>query len=110
MVRTGIAELKAQLSRFLRITRSGEEVVITDRGRPVARLVPVQDRGGERPVHLVEMESRGEIRIGTGQSPETTRSLPRPAIRRGLLEPRRGPATSLCSAVQALLDERSEGR
>lgn len=98
MVRTGIAELKSRLSHFLRITRSGEEVIITDRGRPVARLVPVDDLGDERPVHLVDMERRGEVRIGTGELPGTTRALPRPAMRAGV------------SAVQALIDERREGR
>jgi len=37
----GIRELRADLSRFIRRVRAGEEIVVTDRGRPVARLVPV---------------------------------------------------------------------
>ena len=43
----GIRELRADLSRWLRRVRAGEEVVVTDRGRPVARLVPVD---GERTI------------------------------------------------------------
>jgi prevent-host-death family protein len=35
-----IAKLKAQLSRYIRAVRGGQELVITDRDRPVARLVP----------------------------------------------------------------------
>lgn len=37
----GIRELKAKLSAYLRKVRAGESVVVTDRGEPVARLVPV---------------------------------------------------------------------
>lgn len=37
----GIRELRADLSRFVRRVREGEEIVVTDRGKPVARLVPV---------------------------------------------------------------------
>ncbi len=37
----GIRELRDQLSKWVARARKGEEVVITDRGKPVARLVPV---------------------------------------------------------------------
>ena len=37
----GIRELRDQLSKWVARVRKGEEVVITDRGKPVARLVPV---------------------------------------------------------------------
>ncbi|MHB1138568.1 MAG: type II toxin-antitoxin system Phd/YefM family antitoxin [Microthrixaceae bacterium] len=36
----GVRELKARLSEFLGRAAAGEHVVVTDRGRPVARLVP----------------------------------------------------------------------
>jgi len=36
----GIRELRNQLSKWVARVREGEEVVITDRGKPVARLVP----------------------------------------------------------------------
>jgi len=35
----GIRELRADLSRFLKRVREGEEIVVTDRGKPVAKLV-----------------------------------------------------------------------
>ena len=38
----GVRELKAKLSEYLGKAASGEEVVVTDRGKPVARLVPAQ--------------------------------------------------------------------
>lgn len=37
-----IRELKSRLSHYLRLARSGEPVVITDRGVPVGRLVPIE--------------------------------------------------------------------
>lgn len=37
----GIRELKSRLSHYLRLTRKGESVVITDRGVPIGRIVPI---------------------------------------------------------------------
>lgn len=37
----GIKELKAKLSRYVKEAGQGEEVVVTDRGKEVALLVPV---------------------------------------------------------------------
>ncbi len=41
MRRVKIAELKDQLSRHLREVEQGAEVEVTDRDRPIARIVPV---------------------------------------------------------------------
>jgi prevent-host-death family protein len=38
-----IAELKDRLSEHLRAVEQGAEVVVTDRNRPIARIVPVVD-------------------------------------------------------------------
>jgi prevent-host-death family protein len=38
----GVREARQALSRLLEEVQKGREVVITDRGRPVARLVPVR--------------------------------------------------------------------
>ncbi len=37
-VEVGIRDLKNSLSRYIERVRQGEEVIVTDRGRPVARL------------------------------------------------------------------------
>ena len=42
MTRASISELKARLSAYLNIVRQGEEVLVTDRGRLVARLSPIR--------------------------------------------------------------------
>lgn len=36
----GVRELKAHLSEMLERAARGEDVVVTDRGRPIVRLVP----------------------------------------------------------------------
>lgn len=37
----GVRELRDNLSRYLERVRAGEEVVVTDRGRAIARVSPV---------------------------------------------------------------------
>jgi prevent-host-death family protein len=46
-MRVGIRELRDRLKHYVAAARSGEDVIITDRGRPVARLVALHE---ERPV------------------------------------------------------------
>ena len=46
MTQVGIAELKANLSSFLRRVRRGESVTVLDRATPVARIVPVEADNG----------------------------------------------------------------
>ena len=36
-----IRELKSRLSHYLRLTKAGESVVITERGTPIGRIVPM---------------------------------------------------------------------
>jgi prevent-host-death family protein len=36
----GIRDFRNELSRWLDVVKGGRDVVITDRGRPVARLIP----------------------------------------------------------------------
>jgi prevent-host-death family protein len=40
MQKVGLKTLKNKLSEYVRLAASGETVVITDRGRPVAEIVP----------------------------------------------------------------------
>ncbi len=45
MRRVKIAELRDQLSRYLRDVERGAEIEVTDRDRPIARIVPLTDAG-----------------------------------------------------------------
>jgi prevent-host-death family protein len=38
----GIKELKNQLTQYLRRTKKGQEVIVTDRGRPIAVIRPTE--------------------------------------------------------------------
>jgi prevent-host-death family protein len=54
----GVRELKARLSAYLAAVQHGEEVIVTDRGRPVARLMPVQGGVDE---HLARLVREGRL-------------------------------------------------
>lgn len=43
-VEVGIRELRAGLSRWLQRAAAGEEIVVTDRGRPLARVTGLDGR------------------------------------------------------------------
>lgn len=66
MTTTSISELKANLSRYLRVVRRGGEVQVLDRGTPVARLVPpaANDDGGARE----RLIAKGMLRPGNGSA------------------------------------------
>jgi prevent-host-death family protein len=46
MERIGIRELRQHASRWIRRAEGGESFEITDRGRPVARLLPLREDAG----------------------------------------------------------------
>lgn len=50
MKTVNISDLKAKLSSHIRHVRGGEEVLVCDRNRPVARIVPVKldDHSGQK--------------------------------------------------------------
>jgi prevent-host-death family protein len=51
MKRVKIADLKNQLSQHLRAVEQGAEIEVTDRRRPIVRLVPV--RAAESQVRII---------------------------------------------------------
>ena len=69
----GIRDLKNNLSKYIDRVRSGEEVVVTDRGRPVARLSSL-DSSTDR---LAALVAAGVVRAPT----RTTRRRPRQRIK-----------------------------
>lgn len=69
MVRVAVRELKARLSEYLARVKAGEEVVVTERGRGIARLLPISPAEAMED-HLAELEKRGLLRRGSGKLPE----------------------------------------
>jgi len=61
----GIREAKAQLSRLVSEAERGTVWIITDRGRPVARLAPLHDLESPLAQRISKLESWGWIEPGS---------------------------------------------
>lgn len=96
MKRASIAMLKAHLSEYIDAARAGEEIIVTDRNKPVARLCPVS------------VPARGEARlmelIRAGLARPAARPLPRTFWQQ------RRPRDPQSRVLAAVLEERTEGR
>jgi prevent-host-death family protein len=91
-----ITEAKNKLSALLDLVRSGETILIVDRGRPVARLEPAVARDEDADGRIARLERAGAIAVPAGRPPlDVVAAKP----------PRAG-----ASVVQALLRERRESR
>lgn len=89
-----VVELKAKLSEHLRQVKSGHELIVTERGIPVARMLPLDD-GERRSTRRLRLTRSGALKPGRGKLP--------PALKRAPTGPDEGKAV-----VEALLAERHE--
>lgn len=69
MAEAGIRQLRNHLSRYLERVQAGEEIVVTDRGRAIARVLPIE---GERTIDRLIREGR------VTPAKQRDRSLPTP--------------------------------
>jgi prevent-host-death family protein len=60
MKQVNIHDAKTRLSELLARVEAGEEITIAKAGRPVARLVPVREKAGER----TPGTAKGKVMIG----------------------------------------------
>jgi prevent-host-death family protein len=90
-----VSKLKASLNAYLQRVKAGEEVLVTERGRPVARLsrVPSSRKLAEHPA---KMRTNGFPKLGSGALPKNFWKLRRPKDPKG-------------STVKAVLEEREQG-
>jgi len=97
MRKARIAELKNNLSRYIKYVRAGGSVLVLDRDEPVAQLVPLpkKSHAGTDDQRLDALERQGLIRRGTGGLPEWLG--------------RRKPGKIQGSVLKELLDERESG-
>lgn len=95
MTTASISEAKAKLSALLERVKAGEEVTITDRGVPVARIVPLPATEVDWDERLERLERQGLIR------------RPKKRLDPGWLRSR-PLAVSRASVLEALLEERRE--
>ena len=103
MKTANVTTLRTHLSRLLEAVRRGDEVEILDRQVPIARLVPVGPTSAvskdQVPPWLERLRRAGVVRVGTLK--------PVAEILRGF-PPGTPPLGN--AAVEAILEERSEGR
>ena len=83
MKSVGLRDLKNRLSEYVREVRSGEAVLVTDRGEVVAELIPPGQGRDERgvPSALVALARRGQLTLGVSNDaavyPKLSRLLKR---------------------------------
>lgn len=61
----GVRELKNRLTYYLKLTRSGDNVIVTDRGKPMAILHAVQtvEESAGIEEKLISLAGKGGIRL-----------------------------------------------
>ena len=67
MSTVGIKELKNRLTQYLRKTKQGEEVVVTERGKPIALIQSIQSahKPESREARLAKLAALGLITLPT---------------------------------------------
>ena len=96
MQTAAVSELKASLSEYLGRVKAGEDILVTDRGVPVAKIVPLRrDRIAEP--NLLALEKAGVVRVGSGVIPDGFWAA-------------RHPEDMEAEARAALAEERDDGR
>jgi prevent-host-death family protein len=75
MERIGIRELQQHASRWVRRAAAGETIEVTDRGRPVARLLPLPRLEG-----VERLRAEGRITEAQGDLLEHEPLPPRPGV------------------------------
>jgi antitoxin (DNA-binding transcriptional repressor) of toxin-antitoxin stability system len=98
MATAAVAQLKSTLSRCLARVKAGEELIVTERRKPIARIIPMGHSSPSRgQSDLDDLERAGLIHRGTGR-------LPRGFWRKARMKDPKG------QVLSALLQERREGR
>jgi prevent-host-death family protein len=97
MKKASITEAKNNLSALIDRVKGGAPVLIVDRGRPVARLEPVNGATSDD-TRLASLVRDGIVRPARDGMPKDIFATNPPRARKGV------------SALRALLDERREGR
>lgn len=67
MSTVGVKELKNRLSQYLHRTKKGEEVIVTERGRPIALIQPIKSAEDvvSSEARLAKLAAQGFITLPT---------------------------------------------
>ncbi len=67
-MRLGLRDANQQFSKAIRAVRAGKEVVLTDRGHPIAVIKPIREED-DREAALQAMAAEGLIRLAARKGP-----------------------------------------
>lgn len=70
MKKASVSELKASASEYLARVKAGEEILVTDRGKPIAKIIPLRRNDSEAEVKMAQLEVAGLARMGRSRLPE----------------------------------------
>ncbi len=59
--RVGIRDAKIHLSKFIKMVQNGSEIILTDRGRPVGKIVPIQAKELPLSSRIKKLEDMGVL-------------------------------------------------
>ena len=67
MSTVGVKELKDRLTQYLRYTKQGEEVIVTERGTPIALIQPIKsaDKAASLEAKLARLAAQGTVTLPT---------------------------------------------
>jgi prevent-host-death family protein len=68
-MRLGLREANQHFARTIKAVRAGKEVILTDRGRPIAVIKPIKDDDGGQTVALRAMAEEGLITLPDRKGP-----------------------------------------
>ena len=80
MHEVNIAELKNRLSHYLDKVRGGEEILVKDRKKPVAKIVPLAS-GIDLDAEELELIAEGVLRPPQAELPASFWKMPRPRVK-----------------------------
>ena len=78
MRKASVSQLKTTLRACLAWVKAGEEVVVTERGTPIAKIVPLAQPLAAVPGSLAALAQAGLVTRGSGHMPDEVWTLPRP--------------------------------
>lgn len=69
MEKVGSREFKNRMGRYIRAVRNGNALVLTSRGNPLVKIVPLDETATEPSLmeRLKKLQAEGKIRLGTGR-------------------------------------------
>lgn len=68
-MRVGLRAANQHFARTIKAVRAGREIVLTDRGRPIAVITPIKDGDGGKAVALRAMAEEGLITLPDRKGP-----------------------------------------